>query len=376
MIRFTPKYKHQVFLCHAFEDQRDFADGLDKRLRERRVNVWYSARNMPIGDSLETIVEKIIPSCRHGIVIISNDYFGAGWARRELDVLYNFERIRSHKIILPIWHGVDEHEVKEQFPYLVDRFAARSDKGIDYVVDKIIKEIKPPPSWWLLVRLLGTSLYNVLIGYWMLLLFALAISAGVIYHNKIAIWLWSDEVYRQEIERRIAGINQLASAEYDNRIRGRRQVPANLSIVGKFLTAFGSLDNVPKIPAYHFNDAIKAVTGKRQLEQAGINVKDRYKAYGMGSCSVCVDTSPNRFSYSLLNTEPVNYTILNIKETEYQAVVKVQYEQGIRCVIGTITKPETEDDRIREETWFYGLSPVEEYVFERKQNHWEFITKR
>lgn len=47
------------------------------------------------------------------------------------------------KVILPIWHGVTKEIVQSYSPILADRLAASTDKGMEYVVDEILKVVKP-----------------------------------------------------------------------------------------------------------------------------------------------------------------------------------------------------------------------------------------
>jgi hypothetical protein len=44
---------------------------------------------------------------------------------------------QHHKVILPIWHEVDEEYVKQRSPILAGRFASLSSKGTPEVVNDI-----------------------------------------------------------------------------------------------------------------------------------------------------------------------------------------------------------------------------------------------
>jgi hypothetical protein len=47
----------------------------------------------------------------------------------------------GRKVILPVWHGVGFVEVREFSPTLADRLAVNTDKGLEYVVEKIVEAI-------------------------------------------------------------------------------------------------------------------------------------------------------------------------------------------------------------------------------------------
>lgn len=47
------------------------------------------------------------------------------------------------KVILPIWHEIDESGIKQYSVTLADKFAPKTSQGIDHVVEEIKKEVKP-----------------------------------------------------------------------------------------------------------------------------------------------------------------------------------------------------------------------------------------
>ena len=63
------------------------------------------------------------------------------WPQTELGGLVSRER-QGAKVILPIWHGVTKEDVVPRSPILADRIAASTDKGMDHVVNEILKVVK------------------------------------------------------------------------------------------------------------------------------------------------------------------------------------------------------------------------------------------
>jgi serine/threonine protein kinase len=57
---------------------------------------------------------------------------------RELNGLFLCEE-NYNKVILPVWHGVDQKEVARYSPMLADRVAADTTPGLDYVARSILK---------------------------------------------------------------------------------------------------------------------------------------------------------------------------------------------------------------------------------------------
>jgi hypothetical protein len=63
------------------------------------------------------------------------------WPQRELDGLVARE-IDGVKVILPVWHKTTREQIVGYSPILADRLAASSDRGIDHVVEEILRAIE------------------------------------------------------------------------------------------------------------------------------------------------------------------------------------------------------------------------------------------
>jgi hypothetical protein len=125
-----------AFLCHASEDKESFAKPLAIELRKRRFDIWYDEFCLTVGDSLRKSIEYGLKSSRYGIVVLSHAFFQKNWPENELSALYQQENNVNNKI-LPIWYQISHHDVVNNEPLLADRFAIKSEEGIDAVADKI-----------------------------------------------------------------------------------------------------------------------------------------------------------------------------------------------------------------------------------------------
>ncbi len=130
---------YDVFICHATEDKEPFVRELAAEL-SKTLRVWYDDFSLSLGDSLGRKIDQGISASRYGVVILSENFFKKDWPQKELDGLlakeHNFD-----KVILPIWHGVSRDRVEIFSPTLAGRCAASSRKGIDYVVQEILRAI-------------------------------------------------------------------------------------------------------------------------------------------------------------------------------------------------------------------------------------------
>lgn len=132
-----------VFISHASEDKNAIARPLAEALKAQGLRVWYDEFSLTVGDSLRKRIDQGLSNSHFGIVILSRNFFEKHWPEQELNGLATRE-IDGQKVILPIWHGVVFHDVRQFSPMLADRLAVSTDKGLEYVIQELLKVIKPP----------------------------------------------------------------------------------------------------------------------------------------------------------------------------------------------------------------------------------------
>jgi signal transduction histidine kinase len=133
-----------LFISHASEDKDSFVRPLAIELQQRNLRVWYDEFSLKLGDSLNRSINSGLAESQFGIVVLSNHFFAKEWPRRELDGLVARE-ISEGKVILPLWHGVTEADVRKHSPILADRVAVNTSKGISDCVIKILEIVQPIP---------------------------------------------------------------------------------------------------------------------------------------------------------------------------------------------------------------------------------------
>jgi hypothetical protein len=129
-----------VFVCHASEDKDAIARPLAETLRSKGLRVWYDEFTLTLGDSLSQSIDHGLAKSRFGVVILSPAFFKKQWPRKELDGL-TAKEISSGKVILPIWHTVTREYVLQYSPILADKLAVSTDKGLEEVVDEILRAV-------------------------------------------------------------------------------------------------------------------------------------------------------------------------------------------------------------------------------------------
>ena len=119
---------------------------LAKSLRERGYDVWFDEFELDVGDSLREAIDQGLAASRFGVVVLSERFFEKNWTKRELDGLVAREVVGDDRVILPVWHGIDEQFLIEVSPPLADRVAVRSAVGIEEMVNRIVRAMDRLPN--------------------------------------------------------------------------------------------------------------------------------------------------------------------------------------------------------------------------------------
>lgn len=131
---------YDVFISHAFEDKNAFTNALALALKKEGLKVWYSGFELKLGDSIADSVNNALKGAQYAIVVISPTYLQKQWAMSELKALFTQEAERTR--ILPILHNITVEEIIKHLPVLADRYAISSEKGLEFIVDKVLEVVK------------------------------------------------------------------------------------------------------------------------------------------------------------------------------------------------------------------------------------------
>jgi hypothetical protein len=96
-----------------------------------------------LGDSLRTKIDQGLAESRFGVVVLSRAFFAKHWTQLELSGLAALEESPDRKVIIPIWHGVDKHDVAKYSPLLADRLAVSTDQGLGAAAIQVLKAVIP-----------------------------------------------------------------------------------------------------------------------------------------------------------------------------------------------------------------------------------------
>lgn len=130
-------FEYDVFISHASEDKEAVARPLAKALEDKGFKVWYDETTLSIGDNLRRRIDEGLSKSRYGIVILSPDFLRKGWPGYELDGLVARELADSVKVILPIWHNVSSHDIRQYSLPLSLRLGGNVSSGIESLAEDL-----------------------------------------------------------------------------------------------------------------------------------------------------------------------------------------------------------------------------------------------
>jgi TIR domain len=137
-----PPDGRDVFISHAGEDKASVARPLERLLTHAGWGVWLDELELIVGDSLNTRLNQALAQSRFGVVILSRAFFSKHWPQQELNALAAKEAASGSKVILPVWHGIDEHYLAEHAPMLADRVGVATERGLEHVAEQLIRALE------------------------------------------------------------------------------------------------------------------------------------------------------------------------------------------------------------------------------------------
>jgi hypothetical protein len=135
--------EYDIFICHASEDKKDFVKPLADALRKNNLKVWYDEFELKLGDKLREKIDYGLANSSYGVVVLSKAFFAKDWPKSELDGLVARQNSEGRKVILPIWHKVTRIEVQQFSPMLAGLVSAKSEDGLEIVVESIVRVFMP-----------------------------------------------------------------------------------------------------------------------------------------------------------------------------------------------------------------------------------------
>lgn len=127
---------YDLFLCHAWDDRRRTAAELHDLLEAQDVSVWFSERDIILGQSFMREIDKGLAKTRIGLVLITPAFLkrieSGGVSEKELSELL------ARDLLIPVAHGVTYDEIRAISPLLGSRNGLSTDEdSIEDIAKKI-----------------------------------------------------------------------------------------------------------------------------------------------------------------------------------------------------------------------------------------------
>lgn len=110
---------YDLFLCHAWDDRRESATELHDLLEAEGVSVWFSEKDILLGQPFMREIDKGLAKSRIGLVLITPAFLkridNGGVSEKELSELL------SRDLLIPVAHGVTYDEIRSVSPLLGSR---------------------------------------------------------------------------------------------------------------------------------------------------------------------------------------------------------------------------------------------------------------
>ena len=128
-----------IFMSHASPD-KPWVRGLVKALRAKDVTVWFDEDSLEWGEDLQRGINRGLTNSRKAIAVLSPSYLAQRkWTEAEISGLLAREKL-GEVLILPIWHGITEIDLKQYNLILASRIARVSDSdNYDEIVRAVLK---------------------------------------------------------------------------------------------------------------------------------------------------------------------------------------------------------------------------------------------
>lgn len=118
-----------LFLCHAWDDRRGVATDLNDLLESKGVSVWFSEKDILLGQPFMREIDRGLAKSRAGLVLITPALLARVDNRGVSDT--ELSELLHRDLLIPVVHGTTYEEVRKISPLLGSR------NGLDTAEDSM-----------------------------------------------------------------------------------------------------------------------------------------------------------------------------------------------------------------------------------------------
>ncbi|MCD9015429.1 toll/interleukin-1 receptor domain-containing protein [Parachryseolinea silvisoli] len=365
------KYRYDVFISHAVEDKIPIVNALDTALRAKGLEVWYSGKELSIGDQLTQTIYQGLNESQYGVVILSPTYLRKAWAMDEF-----FQLIRRQqegvKVVLPVLYDITPEELAARYPPMADLVSVSASVGVEIVVNKIYEVIQGEAQLKKLpvVENIVKSMRHPRIRLLTLMVAFIVLSVAVAYGLFLKIGQRPpSEFIDHTVEQRIASLQRRADQRLRDLTYQLKTAPATTAEASALYDLFWNTTSHYR-NEYMLVMPEKEISGRRAVEMRLHQAMKEFTPannFFMLAPQVYVGES----SYIFYNTHPIRYTTTTSAQPDGRYEITVTYTEGIRMVYTKLEFPTSASDTKRHQVMIQAFPPTETYAFVQKGEVWE-----
>jgi hypothetical protein len=108
-----------LFLCHAWDDRRGAATELHDLLEAQGVSVWFSEKDILLGQPFMREIDRGLAKSRVGLVLITPSFLNRIENRGVSDI--ELSELLARSFLIPVVHDITWAEVRKVSPLLASR---------------------------------------------------------------------------------------------------------------------------------------------------------------------------------------------------------------------------------------------------------------
>jgi hypothetical protein len=371
----TTDYTYDVFISHAVEDKESIANELYKKLDKKGLKVWYSGSDLKVGDRLAESIHDNLDQCRFGVTILSPTYLSKIWTLNEF-FFFMKRDMDGNKTILPVLYNITPEELAAKFTPMANIVAIRSDRGIDFVADKLFEEIQKQHS------LDKKSVLQPVISAFkrrsVIIAILAVIVSGILYLSvNFANFKPSTDLIEQTIRQRIELLQQKTDHDLHTMIETAHGRIAPAEKIKDLYSTYINTDSYYR-NEYILKTGYTIIRARRNVEAAlatDITNISPFNLYTFTSPHIykldsALEQNHRQERYLYYNTQPVTYQIKKTANELGEHKVSVTYANPMRMVYTTLTFPISNSGTKYQQMDIMALRPAETYTFAHENDAW------
>ena len=370
----TKNYTYDVFLSHAVEDKEPIANELYKKLIEKGLRVWYSGSDLTVGDPLTSAIHINLDQCRFGVTILSPIYISKYWTLNEFFFFLKRE-VDGEKTILPVLYNITPEELATIFTPMANIFAIRSERGIDFIADKLYDKIrKQRDAEKITIR---KAIVHTIRKRSFIISALTILVLAILYFSTNIKFTPPAALIEQSVRKRIDLLQQKADHDMNAMIETANGKVAAAEKIKDIYSAYVNTRSHYR-NEYILQTGYSVIRARRNVEAAlatDISNISPFNLYTFTSPHIykldsALDRSHRRERYLFYNTQPVTYQIGEATNEQGEHRVSVTYANPMRMVYTTLTFPFSTKDTKYHQMDITALRPAETYTFAQENDEW------